>query len=77
MKALIFLLFLFLAACTAPDFEGQSTSTGSCLPGSDICIESCAKGTPARCANPGGSPRTCDCDHPWNQGTTNTAGSFD
>jgi len=45
-----------------PTSEGQS-----CLPGTDECIESCARGKPLSCPNPGGTPRMCDCSHPWNQ----------
>ena len=57
-------LFVFGGNSRYDSIEG---SGGSCLPGTEECIESCALGEPAYCPNPGGTPRTCDCTHPWNQ----------
>jgi hypothetical protein len=64
------LVLLAIAGCSPRGTSEGVEGSGSCLPGTDTCIESCVKGEPAHCPNPGGTPRTCDCDHPWNQGRT-------
>ena len=75
---LVFLSFLTIAGCGGSgngkvEFEGIESS-GSCLPGTDECIESCATGTGAICKPGTGFERQCDCDHAWNKGTSKLLG---
>ncbi len=41
------------------------TGGGSCIPGSDNCVEGCAQGVARKCQI-GPSVTVCDCSHPWN-----------
>lgn len=47
---------------------------GSCIPGSDRCIAGCTQGIELECETGGSIKRVCDCDHPWNQGTSEVFG---
>lgn len=68
VAVLIALGMMYYIYNAPPEVDTVDTieGSGSCLPGTDECVESCAQGQPATCPNPGGTPRTCDCSHPWN-----------